>query len=154
MPFHAWACLWRCTVAKTRERNSQTRPCFHRKKKTKEKQSNTKTCEELLLYVWYFMFASWWQAESCWCYYRTFTVNSLVIANVTLSHFEFELACLLDLRFFKAFSSHISEHIISIRQVFTKCRCSSCIFSAKIFLTSDLFNIYIMLTTSCVVHFE
>ncbi len=42
--------------------------------------------------------------------------------NVTLSHFEFELACLLDLRFFKAFSSHISEHIICIRQVFTKCR--------------------------------
>ncbi len=61
---------------KRRECNSQLCPCVHRKSNGRAAQSIKKTFEELLLYVWYFMFASWRQAESCYCFYRTFIVNN------------------------------------------------------------------------------
>ncbi len=67
----------------------------------------------------------------------------------TFSHFELEL-----LEFFGAFVLYYfrTYSLICIIKVCTSCSCSSGIFSAKIF--SDLFNIYIMKTTSYVVHLE
>ncbi len=95
----------------------------------------SETCEELLLYVWYFMFASGWQAENCCSLsYRAFIVN-----NSTLGVIPSVILNLNYLKKIKYFSCIISEHITCIRKVCTRCSCSSCIFSAKIF--SDLFNI-------------
>ncbi len=117
--------------------------------KTTEKQRNRiKTREELLLYVWYFSFASGWQAKNCCSlFYRAFIIN-----NSTLGVIPSVILNLSYSRFFKAFSCIISKHIICIRKLCKICSCNSCIFSAKIF--SDLFNNYIMMTTSCLLHLE
>ncbi len=59
MPFQAWD-------AARDASNSQTRLFLHKKTDGKAAQSNKKkTGKDLLLYVRYFMFASWWQAKSC-----------------------------------------------------------------------------------------
>ncbi len=86
--------------------------------------------------VWYFMFASGWQAENCCSlFYRAFIVNNSTLGVIP--------SVILNLNYLKKkikyFSCIISEHITCIRKVCTRCSCSSCIFSANIF--SDLFNI-------------
>ncbi len=71
MPFYAWDTA--------RDASTTVKHVQAYIEKTMEKQRKRIKNLWLLLYVWYFMFASWWQAESCCCFYRTFIVNSLLV---------------------------------------------------------------------------
>ncbi len=120
-------------------------PCLHRK--TMEKQRN-RMISPVKNYYCMSDISCLHQGDrlktAFHCFYRAFIVNNStlgVIPSVILNY----------LSFFKHFACIISEHIICIRKVCTRCSCA-CIFSAKIF--SDLFNINIMMTTSCVLHLE
>ncbi len=113
------------------------RPCLHRKNNGKAVQSNIKPVRN------YYCMSD----ISCLnhgdrlkaavhCFYR------FIEQIFYFSHFEFKLPFF----FLKHFPCIISEHIICLYKIVHAS------FLQK-YLTSDLFNIYIMLTTSCVLHF-